>query len=268
CQPGAGSDAARAPAPCPARGRHDHGRRRPARLLLRRHRRRTAAAPVPDDLAGVAADAGRAPSPARAAVLARDRHRRHCLRRRAPARGGEALGPVFDRDRAHRGAQRHRGAGVRLAVLEARHRDGDARPFQCRHRAACDRPARIDGAAMTDAGAPWQLRPVGIRTRLLMIALCTVPLLVGVILVGERWEVAVVAIAGVSVLALLLDWLMRRHRVLVDAAGLEVVTAMYRRRLAWPELDLEAARVFSLDEYPGRKPMLKTNGMSMPGFHG
>ena len=116
--------------------------------------------------------------------------------------------------------------------------------------------------------APWQLQPASIRARLLMIALCTVPLLVGVIVVGERWKVAVPAVIGVSLLAVLLDVLMRRHRVLVDASGLEVVTAVYRRRLAWPELDLEAARVFSLDEYPGRKPMIKTNGMSMPGFHG
>src|SRR5690606_15864235 len=267
-QPGAGSDAARAPAPGRGRGRHDHGGRRPARLVLRRYRRGTAAAPVPDDAAGVDADAGRAPSPVGTAVLARDRGCRHRLRRWPPSSGGEALGPVFDRDRAHRAAQRDRRPGVRMAVLEARDRDGDARPLQRRHRAARDRAAGIDGAAMNDADASWQLQPASIRARLLMIALCTVPLLVGVIVVGERWKVAVPAVIGVSLLAVLLDVLMRRHRVLVDASGLEVVTAVYRRKLAWPELDLEAARVFSLDEYPARKPMFKTNGMSMPGFHG
>jgi hypothetical protein len=121
---------------------------------------------------------------------------------------------------------------------------------------------------MDDANAPWQLQPVGIRTRLLMIALCTVPLLVGVIFAGESWKVAVLAIAGAIVLALLLDRLMRRHRVAVDASGLEVVTAMYRRKLAWPELDLEAARVISLDEHPGRKPMFKTNAMAAFAFKG
>src|SRR5690606_25593088 len=161
-----------------------------------------------------------------------------------------------------RAAQCHRRPGVRVAVLEARNRDGNAGPLQRRHRAARDRTAGIDGTAMNDANAPWQLQPVGIRTRLLMIALCTVPRPVRVVLAGESWKVAVLAVAGAVVLALLLDRLMLRHRVAVDASGLEVVTAMYRRRLAWSELDLEAARVIPLDEYPGRKPMFKTNAMA------
>ncbi len=121
---------------------------------------------------------------------------------------------------------------------------------------------------MTDADAPWQLQPVGNRTRLLMMALCTMPLLVGVILAGKTWVVGALAVAGAILLGLVVDWLMRRHRVRVDASGLEVVTAMYRRQLAWPELDLEAARVFSLDEHPGRKPMLKTHGMAAFAFKG
>src|SRR5690606_22969415 len=54
----------------------------------------------------------------------------------------------------------------------------------------------------------------------------------------------------------------------VDASGLEIVTALYRRKLAWSELDLEAARVIPLDEYPGRKPMFKTNAMAAFAFRG
>ena len=62
-------------------------------------------------------------------------------------------------------------------------------------------------------------------------------------------------------------WLMmRRHRLALDDAGLEVTTSFYRRRLAWPELRLEEARVVSLGERPELKPALKSNGYALPGF--
>jgi len=61
--------------------------------------------------------------------------------------------------------------------------------------------------------------------------------------------------------------LMRRHRWHVDAGGLEVATTFYRRRLRWEQLRLDAARVVDIDERTELKPMLKSNGVAMPGFH-
>jgi len=60
--------------------------------------------------------------------------------------------------------------------------------------------------------------------------------------------------------------LMRRHRVRVDAAGIEITTTFYRRRLGWADLRLEGARVIPIDERPELKPALKSNGFAVPGF--
>lgn len=63
-----------------------------------------------------------------------------------------------------------------------------------------------------------------------------------------------------------LDRLMHRHRLRLDGAGLGIVTTFYRQHLALPELRLDAARVVAIDEHPELKPMLKSNGMALPGF--
>jgi hypothetical protein len=61
--------------------------------------------------------------------------------------------------------------------------------------------------------------------------------------------------------------LMRRHRLRIDAGGIEVATTFYSRRLRWEQLRLDAARVVDIDERTELKPMLKSNGVAMPGFH-
>lgn len=67
-------------------------------------------------------------------------------------------------------------------------------------------------------------------------------------------------------ICLLLDRLLHRHRLSVDATGIEIATTLYRRHLSWTQLDLAAARVTDMDEHPEFKPMLKTNGFALPGF--
>jgi hypothetical protein len=63
-----------------------------------------------------------------------------------------------------------------------------------------------------------------------------------------------------------LDRLMQRHRLRLDAGMLEIVTTLYRQRLPLSDLQLDAARVVAIDERPELKPMLKSNGMALPGF--
>jgi hypothetical protein len=69
-----------------------------------------------------------------------------------------------------------------------------------------------------------------------------------------------------AVIALLLARLLARHRLQLSQDGLEVVTTFYRQRLGLRDLRVDRARVVSLGEHPELKPMLKTNGYSLPGF--
>ncbi len=73
--------------------------------------------------------------------------------------------------------------------------------------------------------------------------------------------------AFTGVLWLVLDWAMRRHRLSLDAGALTVTTSFYKDRVALSDLQLDQARVIDIDEHPERKPMLKSNGYSLPGFN-
>lgn len=83
---------------------------------------------------------------------------------------------------------------------------------------------------------------------------------------GIAWH----AIGGVAAFCFALwgalAFLLRRHRLRLGADGLELATTFYRRRFALSALDLGAARVVDLGERPEYRPMLRTNGVSIPGF--
>lgn len=61
-------------------------------------------------------------------------------------------------------------------------------------------------------------------------------------------------------------WLRRRSITLQDGV-LEVQAAMYRKRVPIGEMDLVAARIVNLEEHTELRPWMKTNGMTLPGFH-
>jgi hypothetical protein len=82
----------------------------------------------------------------------------------------------------------------------------------------------------------------------------------------EHWIGAGMVALLAGGICLVLDCLLRRHRLRIDAAGIEVATTWYRRQLPWAQLDLAAARVTDMDEHPEFKPMLKSNGFALPGF--
>lgn len=87
---------------------------------------------------------------------------------------------------------------------------------------------------------------------------------------GDAGGIAWHAIGGVSAFCFALwgalAFLLRRHRLRLGADGLEVATTFYRRHFALSALDLGAARVVDLGERPEFRPMLRTNGVSIPGF--
>lgn len=87
---------------------------------------------------------------------------------------------------------------------------------------------------------------------------------------GDAGGIAWHAIGGVAAFCFALwgalAFLLRRHRLRLGADGLEVATTFYRRQFALSALDLGAARVVDLGERPEFRPMLRTNGVSIPGF--
>lgn len=131
-----------------------------------------------------------------------------------------------------------------------------------------------------------QLEPASGRTRLILFLLC-VALPVGFTAAAmafsgngnsvERFlansmiparllgPVLVTALTGV--LWLVLDWAMRRHRVSLGDGTLTIRTSFYKNRIALSDLQLDQARVIDIDEHPDRKPLLKSNGYSTPGFN-
>lgn len=132
----------------------------------------------------------------------------------------------------------------------------------------------------------FQLEPASARAQWLLFALVVVlPMVLVQVLPGASRDAArplaalakgdaalVKLYAALVVLAVLggifvLLWLMmRRHRLAMDEAGLAVTTSFYKRRLLWPELRLDDARVVSLGEHPEHRPALKSNGYAMPGY--
>ncbi len=132
-------------------------------------------------------------------------------------------------------------------------------------------------------GRNYQLVAPGSRPRAVLFGLL-VALPLTIILAATLWEFAehqagASASVGFSpdivtlgtaifllVLWLLLDLVMKRHRLQLDGGQLRIRTSFYTRDVALSELQLDQARVVDLDERPEFKPALKTNGYALPGF--
>jgi hypothetical protein len=144
------------------------------------------------------------------------------------------------------------------------------------------------GARATAADAGLQLQPVSTRSRALFAMLAFgLPVALSVVLplfgngsngasrwihdtlwasrAVEQWLGPVLVAAVAGVIWLVMDRLLLRHELHIDGSGIDIRTTLYRRRVAWAELDLSAARVIDIDEHPDRKPLLKSNGVSIPG---
>jgi hypothetical protein len=125
-------------------------------------------------------------------------------------------------------------------------------------------------------------------TAIIVFALLAVALPLGV-LVAALWEELVVraqghalpgiggepallllAVGATALLTFAAWWLvqrrLRRHHLVVHGDALEVTTTFHHRVIPLSELDLAAARVADLGERTELKPVLKTNGTSLPGL--
>lgn len=128
-----------------------------------------------------------------------------------------------------------------------------------------------------------RLEPVSLRTRLWLLALAVLlPVGIAAVMVGAAFgdgtadmeagatASALRTVGGIALIAAaiaaVIDRVLHRHRLRLDRDGLEVATTFYRRRLALAELALDQARVVDVDERTEFRPLLKTNGTSLPGF--
>ena len=75
------------------------------------------------------------------------------------------------------------------------------------------------------------------------------------------------ALVIVPVVFAMLLLAMKRRAVRLHDGVLEVRAALFRQRVAVAQLDLDRARVVDLAERTELRPVMKTSGMSMPGFH-
>ena len=82
----------------------------------------------------------------------------------------------------------------------------------------------------------------------------------------EHWLGPLLVATITGAIWLVTDRLLLRHDLRIDDAGIDIRTTLYRRRVGWVDLDLASARVLDIDEHPERKPLLKSNGVSIPGF--
>lgn len=109
--------------------------------------------------------------------------------------------------------------------------------------------------------------PPDLRWLILLPALGLVAALVGIAF-GAReeprlWLMTIPMVLGV----MLMTALIRRRRVTLEDDRLQIAGSMHGRTVRVAELDLAAARIVDLGEAAPLRPMFKTFGTSMPGFH-
>jgi|GEM_PF-201500 len=107
----------------------------------------------------------------------------------------------------------------------------------------------------------------------LALVVITVPLLHGspARLIGDSLPLTIaLPLVGLAVVCGLLWWVlshfMRRQSLQVVDGTLDLRSSFYRDRVPLSELGLDRARVVDPDEHTEFKPILKTNGFSIPGF--
>lgn len=71
----------------------------------------------------------------------------------------------------------------------------------------------------------------------------------------------------IALVCAVIAWSLRRRTVAIDGDTLRVVAGLNSAAIPLDALDIASARIVDLDSEPGLRPLLKTFGTSMPGFH-
>lgn len=104
----------------------------------------------------------------------------------------------------------------------------------------------------------------------LLLPLPAIGLLAGLVGIGfaareepRVWWVAIVIVLAAALIA----WSVRRRHVVLEDDLLTIMAGMNSARVRVADLDPAAARIVDLAQTPTLRPMLKTFGASMPGYH-
>lgn len=119
----------------------------------------------------------------------------------------------------------------------------------------------------------FPLAPLGKAARVTVVAIGALPLLAVAVGAafgtgpGQDWTGFVAVLLCVVAIVVMLSVLMARRKLGFDGERLVIKGALYTRRVPLERLDLDAARIVDLAEHTALKPLLRMNGMSVPGFH-
>ena len=117
----------------------------------------------------------------------------------------------------------------------------------------------------------FPMQPIGKPTRVTLAALVLGLLFTfGALFVagGQDLGPATLALVAFGLLAgaAMLLLVVRRMRVTLEDGRLVVRATFYTQRIALADLDVDAARIIDLAEHPQWRPMVRLNGMSLPGL--
>lgn len=90
---------------------------------------------------------------------------------------------------------------------------------------------------------------------------------IGIAFAAREEPRAWLALIVIGLAAGLIAWSLRRMRVTLDGDLLRIEAGLNSASIALDALDAASARIVDLDREPGLRPLLKTFGTSMPGFH-
>ena len=115
---------------------------------------------------------------------------------------------------------------------------------------------RVFDVVPPDARIAWLLPAIGLGAAT-----------IGIAFAAREEPRAWLALIVIGLATGLIAWSLRRMRVTLDGDLLRIEAGLNSASIALDALDATSARIVDLDREPGLRPLLKTFGTSMPGFH-
>ena len=133
-------------------------------------------------------------------------------------------------------------------------------------------PARAPGPPQSAAHGCFRITPIGTPAKAVLAALAcaTLALAIAALLMPTPLWIRLALALGLSALTGLLAYFLiggSRAAVVVGKDAVRLHIPVYGRSIPRASIDRAAARVITFGSSPQLKPRLRTNGMSVPGYH-
>lgn len=113
----------------------------------------------------------------------------------------------------------------------------------------------------------FEVVPPDLRKAWALPAIALGAAVIGIAFAAREEPRAWLALVVIGLAAGLIAWSLRRRQVTLDGDRLRIEAGLNSASVALDALDAASARIVDLDREPGLRPLLKTFGTSMPGFH-